>query len=106
MFEIVEFNKKSSPGISLTIQTPYEYYESDKHNLINFKIWKYSWWIKIPELLSPKEKWVDCSKYEWSNSPGYMDHIQRMYGFSFVQDSGIHVYYGIQPGSCLQYSQT
>lgn len=103
MFKVKEYYNNSEPGFSLTIQTPYEYSERKPHNLINFKFWKYSIWLETPEFIKPKKKWVDCSKTWARPNPdgkiGYFDYTQKQYGFSFVSYSGIHIYYGIQPGS-------
>lgn len=105
MFKIVERYTNAEPGFSLTIQNPSEHdcNEKKKYNLFNLKVWKYSIWAYVPQFFKPVEKWVDTSKYEWSKPKadgryGYVEEIPRHYGFSFVKDSGVHVYYGIQPG--------
>lgn len=97
MFKLTEYTSKGHAFFAFSLQTPHEYYENRPHNVLNICLFRHSWWLSIPELIKPKTKWVDTS--EWSkDSKGYWDYIQRIYGFTFTEDS-LHVHYGIQPGS-------
>ncbi len=84
------------------LKTPYEEGHDDPHNLIHVAVFGHSWWIKVPQWIKPREKWVDLSRYDWAKEhngkKGYTEQIQRDYGITFTEDA-IHVYYGIQPGS-------
>ena len=104
MFKIQEFSKdKKEWSFALGIRTVGEYYKTQtNYNLLNIGFWKYSVWIRIPELIKPKIQWVDTSHFETRpNSPkGYNNTIQKSYGFSFHKDA-LHIDYGIQPGCWL-----
>jgi hypothetical protein len=97
--KIIEVYKKNYFCIGVSLQTPYEDYGNEKYNQIHIDIPWFSIWINIPQIIKPKEKWVDTSNYGWSNNPngGYIDYIQKQYGFSFLGQS-LHINYGIQPG--------
>ena len=102
MFKLIEKAKRSVPGVGLTISTPFEFYESDPHNMLHVLFWKTSLWFRVPYLLKTKSEWVDCPQWARPNpgyeKKGYFKHTKREYGFTTVKDSGVHVYYGIQPG--------
>ena len=102
-FKLTEKATRRTPGIGITIQTPSEFYESDPYNYLHILFWKTSLWFRIPYWLKTKSKWRDCPDWPRPNpgyeKKGYFEHTQRMYGFTTVEESGIHVYYGIQPGS-------
>ena len=91
------------PGFSICLQTPWEDDHGDMpHNLFHFHVWRWSWWIKIPQIIKPKEKWVDLAYAEWASvgkdgRKGYNERIRKSYGFTFTPES-VHVSYGIQPG--------
>ena len=89
---------------ALGIQNPYERDHWEKpYCQLHIAGFGHSWWIKIPEIFKPREKWVDLSKESWATvgkdgRKGYTESIRRDYGFSFDGEA-IHIHYGIQPGS-------
>lgn len=100
--KIIESYKNQDIGFALSIQTHSED-ERNPSNLLHIAFWKRSFWIQIPNILKPKEKWVDLSKESWATvrpdgRKGYMDKIKKQYGFS-IDRTALHLYYGIQPGS-------
>lgn len=101
-FKLTEKALRKTPGIGITIATPHEFYESDPYNYLHILFWKTSLWFKIPYWLKTKSEWVDCPQWTRPNpgydKKGYFKHTKREYGFTTVEDSGIHIYYGIQPG--------
>jgi len=73
------------------------------HSTFYLALGRHSWYIKVPPIVKPKEKWVDLSKQDWATvnldgSKGYTDRIKRDYGIT-ISDEYIHVHYGIQPGN-------
>lgn len=96
---ILEIYKVDYFNLGISIQTPYEDYGKEKYNQIHIQIPWLSIWIKIPQIIKAKQKWVDTSKYGWSTNPngGYIDYIRKEYGFSFLGQA-LHIHYGIQPG--------
>lgn len=91
-------------NFALGIQNPYEVDHREKpYCQLHIAGFGHSWWIKIPQLFKPREKWVDLSKESWATvgkdgRKGYTESIRRDYGFSFDKEA-IHIHYGIQPGS-------
>lgn len=109
MFKLKEFhNDKKDFGFAVQVMNPWDdCFGKGPHCLYNIKLGKYSWWWDGPELFKPKTKWVDLSKEPWATvgkdgKKGYIEEIQKNYGFSFVEGSGVHVHYGIQPGSWIK----
>lgn len=99
MIKLKEFHKGKEWNFALSLKTAYEYYPGEPNSL-HVAFFGYSYWFSLPEILKPKVKWVDTSKYEFSKgnpNAGYTDYISRKYGFSLYKDT-LHVYYGIQPG--------
>lgn len=90
---------------ALGLKTPYVEERHNPHNLVHIALFGHSWWIKIPQLIKPKEKWVDCSQYEWAKErdgkKGYTEQIQKDYGFS-CNSEALHIHYGIQPGCWIR----
>lgn len=88
---------------ALRVMNPYEETrERDPHCMLHVAAFGHSWWIQIPQIFKPREKWVDMSHQSWAKvgpdgRKGYTEIIQRDYGISFNREA-IHVYYGIQPG--------
>lgn len=106
MFKLKEYhNDKKDLGFAMQVMNPWDdCHESKPHCLYNIKLGCRSWWWHGPQIFKPQEKWIDLSKESWATvgkdgRKGYTEHIQRSYGFTFVGGSGIHVHYGIQPGS-------
>ena len=98
MFKLKESHKSKDWIFALSLQTAREYHKSEP-NLLHIAFFNRSYWIEIPEILRPKMKWVDTSKYEWGGpNSGYWDAIMREYGF-YANKEALHVHYGIQPGS-------
>ncbi len=91
-------------SFALGIQNPYEKdHDKDPYCQLHIAGFGHSWWIKIPEIFKPREKWIDLTDREWATPgkdgrKGYTDSIRRSYGISFNKES-IHIDYGIQPGS-------
>lgn len=56
-------------------------------------------WIRIPPIIKPAERVVWYTDPQTGYRRTYINRIQRDYGFNTVSDSGIHIHYGIQPGS-------
>ena len=103
IFKLREKAIRNYLGLGFQIQTPHEYYETIpeyQKNVVNIVIGKYSWWFDVPMLIKPKRVFKENQRgsEKFEGKTGYWDNIQRMYGFSTVPDSGIHTYYGIQPG--------
>jgi hypothetical protein len=84
--------------VGIEIMSPWEEDSDDNYNLLHLSGFGKSIWIRIPELVKPKLKWVDLSKESWATSAGYTEKIRKQYGFT-CYDHGIHIHYGIQPGS-------
>lgn len=104
MFKLKEYHKdKAYSTYAFNIRTPHEYYDSGhcatKYCLLNISLGSRSWWWIIPQIIKPRKKWVDTSKYEWSKNPndGYWNYIAREYGFTMTEQN-LHIHYGIQPG--------
>lgn len=73
-------------------------YEDGNHNKLNINFFGWSVWFTLPEIIKPKQIWIDTSKYPWSSkNGGYWQSIQKSYGIHFTSDT-IHIHYGIQPG--------
>lgn len=90
-------------GIELSTGYSDEYPYKKPTNSLHIKFLYHSWWFAIPQIIKPKTKWVDTSKYEWATpnadgKKGYWDHIRRDYGISTFENT-VHIHYGIQPGS-------
>lgn len=102
LFKVHQIAIRNEFGLAATIQTPHEQYSNDFYNLINLRFWKWSIWLKAPYFVKAPKKWVDCPSWPRPNpgetKKGYWDYTRVEYGFSTVPDSGVHVYYGIQPG--------
>lgn len=94
IFKVSEYSKDAHFAISFKWMTPWED-DDDRHNIINLHVGRRSVWIKIPEIIKPKEKWLTIDGKQ------YRDTIQRSYGFSFFEDA-LHLSYGIQPGCWCQ----
>lgn len=91
-------------SFALGVQNPYEQdYREKPYCQLHIAAFGHSWWIKIPEIFKPREKWIDLSKESWAHvgkdgRKGYTERVRRDYGFSFDKEA-IHIHYGIQPGS-------
>ena len=96
MIKLKEFHENTGWLFALSLQTAREFYKYEP-NLLHIAFFGYSYWFEVPQILKPQKVWVDTSKYEWSKSDGYIDYIQREYGFSYAENH-IHIRYGIQPG--------
>ena len=73
------------------------------HSTFYLALGRHSWYIKVPQIVKPKEKWIDLSKQDWASvgkdgRKGYTDRIKRDYGIT-ISDEYVHVHYGIQPGN-------
>lgn len=103
MISVREFVTNSEPGFALGIQNPWgDDCGHEEYCLFHGKIWKWSLWLKIPELFKPKKRWVDLSKKSWARvgedgRKGYWEHIRRDYSISFTPEA-VYLRYGIQPG--------
>ena len=97
MIKLKEAHVSKEWQFALSLQTPSEYYKGEP-NLLHIAFFNRSYWFQVPEILKPKMKWVDTSKYDWGKpGSGYWDAIMKEYGFSLHKDS-LHILYGIQPG--------
>lgn len=90
-------------SFALGVQNPYEIDSWEKpYCQLRIAAFGHSWWIKIPEIFKPREKWIDTSNESWNKDKekpcGYMERIRRDYSISFNEEA-IHIHYGIQPGS-------
>ena len=88
------YNNKDSWSFGIDLMTPYE--DDGKGNDIHIAFFNLSIWIRLPEFIKPKKHFVDCSMYEWAQSGGYWESIQKKYGIMF-HNHGVHIHYGIQP---------
>jgi hypothetical protein len=100
--QLIESYKNQANSFALSIQTNSEDGRTPS-NLLNLAFFTRSFWVKLPPLLKPKEKWVNLSFADWATTnsngkKGYMEKIKRQYGFS-IDKTALHIYYGIQPGS-------
>ena len=75
-------------------------YDEDPHNTLNIAFFNRSYWFKIPQIIKPREKWIDLSQYDWSKNRngqrGYFERIKKQFGFS-ADAEAFHIRYGIQP---------
>ena len=94
MIKLRESTNQSHTWLAFEIGTPHDDDDQD-HNMLHIAIGKFGWFFDVPRFIKPKSVWKDTP------SGGYMNHIQRTYGFSFTEDS-CHVHHGIQPGCWLR----
>lgn len=90
-------------SFGIHLQTPYERdHDEDPYNQLRIHLFNHSWYIKLPEYIKPKEKWIDTTNASWNKDKvgpcGFTDYIRKDYGFTFAREA-LHLNYGIQPGS-------
>ncbi|MGF6738471.1 hypothetical protein [Paraburkholderia atlantica] len=89
--ERVEWN-----ALRLTYETADDEYRA-RGNAIVLYAFRRRLEIKLPELVKPYRRWVDCSKYGWAERPnaGYWDVHRREWGFS-LHEGFLQVFFGPQ----------
>lgn len=102
LFKLESHDVTSDWRFAIGLQTPYEP-DRIPHCLLHIAGFGHHFWFKLPPIIKPKQKWVDLSHADWARvgrdgKKGYMDQIQRNYGFT-VNNEALIVYYGIQPGN-------
>lgn len=94
MFKLREYTNQSHTPLAFEVSTPYD---DEKYNTLHVAIGKFGWYFNIPQLIKPKTVWVDAM-IPTPDFKGYCNNIRKSYGFC-VFEEGVHVHYGIQPGS-------
>ena len=94
MFKLIQKATREEIGFAFQLMTPHEEDSITQYNVLNIILFHTSWWFKIPQIIKPKMKWVEFN----GKLGGYIDYIQRDYGFS-IGGEALHIHYGIQPGS-------
>ena len=80
--------------LSITIGTGHS--DEDPKCRLRISAFGFTLIAALPPIVRPERRWVDTSRYEWSQgSGGYWDELPRSYGFS-LHDGHLSVYYGRQ----------
>lgn len=105
MFSIKEKGVHKYISFALELSTGNHYDEPHDvapFNTLRVAFMHHFWYIKVPEIIKPRSRWVDLSQYDWATErdgkKGYTEHISKSYGFGTFEGS-VHFHYGIQPGS-------
>lgn len=101
--KIEHYSNRGYWSFGINIGTPYERdHREEPYNILSITFADHSWFIKLPEFIKPKEKWIDTTNCDWNKDKegpcGYTEVIRKEYGITFGNEA-IHLHYGIQPGS-------